>query len=381
MVGHALLSPSGAYRWIHCPGSALACVDIPDPGSPYAAEGTFAHEIAAATLLGLSLQSFLGFSRNGFTADQEMLDHIQVYVDYVRELAWIPGATLRIEERVHFDRTTYGTADSVIHVAPQRTLHVVDLKFGQGVGVDADNNAQLRIYGLAALRTFQLDSVQEVHLHIVQPRYGAGEPSVEIMSRGALEEWAEEVIEPAKSLALDDQAPRSAGPWCRFCKAAPVCSTLRAYGVSQAVGVFEDPKTLAPAKTPRDPKTLTPETISGLLEAFPLVEHWIKVVREHAHNLASSGVGVPGHKLVRKQGLRRWTDEALAEDLLRVHIGDAAVTSKVVTPAAAERALKKNPELWSIVAPLVEIPDRGTALVPESDKRPAWSPDAVFTDL
>ena len=43
---HSLLSPSGAYQWMACTPSAMLARQFPDTGSPAAAEGTLAHELA-----------------------------------------------------------------------------------------------------------------------------------------------------------------------------------------------------------------------------------------------------------------------------------------------------------------------------------------------
>ena len=43
---HALLSASGAHRWLKCPGSARLETLFEDKDNDFAAEGTLAHEIA-----------------------------------------------------------------------------------------------------------------------------------------------------------------------------------------------------------------------------------------------------------------------------------------------------------------------------------------------
>ena len=47
---HALLGASSSARWLACSPSARVCEDIPETESPYAAEGTLAHEICELKL-------------------------------------------------------------------------------------------------------------------------------------------------------------------------------------------------------------------------------------------------------------------------------------------------------------------------------------------
>ena len=47
MAKHAKrFSPSAAERWMTCPGSVTACLDLPNESSSYADEGTAAHYMA-----------------------------------------------------------------------------------------------------------------------------------------------------------------------------------------------------------------------------------------------------------------------------------------------------------------------------------------------
>ena len=45
MAKHAYLAASASERWLHCPPSAKLCAQEEDPGSPYAQQGTDAHEL------------------------------------------------------------------------------------------------------------------------------------------------------------------------------------------------------------------------------------------------------------------------------------------------------------------------------------------------
>ncbi len=48
----------------------------------------------------------------------------------------------------------FGTADALI--IANNTIEVIDLKYGKGVKVDAQNNPQLMLYGLGAFRGIRL---------------------------------------------------------------------------------------------------------------------------------------------------------------------------------------------------------------------------------
>lgn len=77
-----------------------------------------------------------------------------------------------VEQRVDFSRWVrqgFGTADALI--IADGTLHIIDLKYGSGIEVSAEDNPQLKCYGLGALDQFgDLYDIDEVRLTIYQPR-------------------------------------------------------------------------------------------------------------------------------------------------------------------------------------------------------------------
>jgi hypothetical protein len=50
-MAHAVCSPSGAVRWMNCPGSVREEARYPEQSSVYAQIGILIHEIAAQALL------------------------------------------------------------------------------------------------------------------------------------------------------------------------------------------------------------------------------------------------------------------------------------------------------------------------------------------
>jgi hypothetical protein len=155
MADHALLSASGSERWLNCPPSARLTENYPDAKSDYAAEGSAAH-----TLCEYKLKAALGIPAADPTEDlsyynAEMEDCADGYAAYVLELVEearqsCPDPLVLIEQRLDFSRYVeggFGTGDCVI--VEDGTLHVVDYKHGQGVQVEATDNAKPTMSGLA----------------------------------------------------------------------------------------------------------------------------------------------------------------------------------------------------------------------------------------
>jgi len=74
-MAHAPCSPSGAARWMTCPGSIREEARYPETSSVYAQIGTAIHELAAKALIsGAEVEE-----TPTLTADQ-----VRIAVDYVR---------------------------------------------------------------------------------------------------------------------------------------------------------------------------------------------------------------------------------------------------------------------------------------------------------
>lgn len=378
-MSHAKLAPSSAHRWMACPGSVALCEGLPDQTSEYAAEGTVAHEVAARCLeSGGDAAEYLDSVLDGHRVTDEMAQAVQYYVDAVRgQILMEADAELLVEQKVTVTSTLYGTADALLFGA--RTLHVFDLKFGSGVFVDVEDNLQLQIYAIGALLTHAAKciNITQVALHIVQPRYygGAAPWRTKVYQREDLEALHGQLLVAAKAIEADD-APLQSGDHCRWCKAKTICPRLRADAVEAAQHVFAPP---AEAVEPPRAELLAPADLARLLPLFDRVEEWMSAVRKEAFERAQRGQPIDGYKLVQKIGLRRWTDEQAARELLEANGVEPYGEPSLISPAQAEKALaKQNKKLRELVEPLTFKPATGTLLVPDSDKRPALSSGAVF---
>lgn len=149
---------------------------------------------------------------------------------------------------------------------------------------------------------------------------------------------------------------------CRWCLAAPKCPAMRQKANAVARRVFSN-------ELPYDPAEL-----AATLDQLPILEAWIKNVREFAYAEAEKGHDIPNYKLVDKRPTRKWRNEDDAEDFLAEFNIDIYEPRKLISPATAEKLLPKEDR--DELAGHIIKESSGHALVHESDKRPAVRTDA-----
>jgi hypothetical protein len=393
MSSHAELSPSSAARWMRCPGSVKACDGLPDEPSKFADEGTAAHFLASECLtrdeepfshLGRTIlvtragAEWLpkgwaaGNAASSFLVDQDMCLAVLDYVDYVRGVAKSTGGQTLVEQRLPIDSITgeagaHGTSDAVI--LAERELIVIDLKYGRGVAVDAEDNEQLQIYALAAFREFSLaQDFDRVRMVIHQPRLGA--VSEATLSIDDLADFGERVLEAAGFTQYPDALLNPSEEACRWCRAKATCPALRA----EVVELFG----AVPA-----PQAESADVLADCMAKVDLIEGWCKAVRAEVETRLLTGKPVRGWKVVQgKRGNRKWTSEAEAEEALKAmrikH--DQMYDYSVISPTTAEKLAKTEvigPRQWPKLQALITQAEGKPSVAPESDKRPALVMSAV----
>lgn len=227
---HAKLSASGSKRWLACPGSIVLEAQYPEEDSPYAAEGTRAHALAEITLRHLVLGRVLAedvAEARAKADNDEMRRAVDDYVTYCKDLYDAmalkhKSAKAFVEERVSYAEWVpegFGTVD--FSVIGGGEMHIVDLKYGKGVPVDAVDNPQPRLYALGALHEYGfIYDIDTVTTHIVQPRLNS--ISTETLSVDELMSWTKDVKAKA-AVAFNDTRAYQPGEHCKFCKARATC--------------------------------------------------------------------------------------------------------------------------------------------------------------
>lgn len=402
MSTHALLSPSGAARWMCCPGSVALESVLPDSSSDFADEGTAAHELAALALTeGKDCMAYYGrqIEVNGkhYAVDMEMVENVQAYVDRTRAI----GGELFVEQRLSIQHLTgeddaYGTSDAVIVAGTE--LVIRDLKYGRGVKVDAAGNEQLRIYALAALAEFELVyEIETVRLCIDQPRLGY--VSEDVMPVDELREFAARVAVAASvcdSLirthqdtgTVDVEHLNPGEKQCQFCRAKATCPALRNHVLTTVADDFVDlDEPIAPQLAHAADRVTDNALLGNLMGAVDLIEAWCKAVRGKVEAELFAGNAVPGYKLVEgRRGARQWGNPADAEALMKTMRmkTEEMYDLKIISPTTAEKlhkAGKIGPRQWPKVQELITQADGKPSVAPESDKRPALVMQAAEDDF
>ena len=167
-TSHTLLSPSSSHRWLKCTPSALLESYEPGEASVYAQEGTEAHALAELKLRYkykyISQQQyeteFNSFVNNSEYYNSEFEEYVDVYVNEVSKIFENNIYNkIVLEEKVYFEDIVpngSGTSDCIL--IGDDTIHIIDLKFGKGVKVLAEDNPQLRLYALGAVSNYIRES-------------------------------------------------------------------------------------------------------------------------------------------------------------------------------------------------------------------------------
>jgi hypothetical protein len=304
---------------------------------------------AIAMLLDGKVESVIGMEYNGIILTQELYDDkIAVALAALDEIDPDKRMEFAVESRVGFGDLlpgVFGSADLLGRIG-NRAI-VLDWKFGDGVVVDAVENAQGMFYAGAAMRTpetqWVFDGATEIEIIIVQP------PMTRrwVTTPARIKQFEAELVAAVKQSQKDDAA-FNAGDHCRWCAAKPVCPKM-----TGEVDRF--------MKTSL--QTIDATQIGRYLQQADQIEDFIKSLREMAFTMLENDVLVSGYKLVAKRGTRQWANE---DDAIKF-LGDKAFESKLISVAQAEKLVGKK----NFPQELAVSVSSGNTLANEDDPRPA----------
>lgn len=367
MSSHAFLSPSASHRWLNCPPSAKLCAALPDQTSPYAAQGTDAHELCAYLVEKALGRDVKDPTESLSFYDAEMQTCAEGYAEFVMqeyELAkqTCPDTDVLIEQKVDFSKWVEGgtgTADCIL--LSDGTAEIIDYKHGLGVMVSAESeefggNPQLMCYALGLIDMFDgIYNIDTIRMAIYQPR--RDNVSICQMSKDDLMKWADETLAPTAILATKGEGEFKAGDHCQFCKVKATCRKRAEYNLEMAKYDFEVPA------------TLEDHEIEAILMKVDQLTSWAEDVKEYALNQALQGKEYEHFKVVEGRSNRKYTDE----NAVAFAVKDAGFDpyEKKLLGITAMTSLLGKKKFDELLGGLTMKPPGKPTLVSKSDKRPA----------
>jgi len=364
MSDHAVLSASGAHRWLNCLPSARLELEFVNNESSAAAEGTAAHALCEHKLKkALHMRSKRPVSV--YNSD-EMEEHSDAYVEFVMEQLELAKQSctdplILIEQRLDFSCYVpqgFGTGDCII--IADKKLHIIDFKYGMGVLVDAVDNPQMKLYALGALEIYDsLYDIKEVSMTIFQPR--RENVSTWTIRVEALKDWAEKELKPRAKKAYDGEGEYLPGEWCTFCRAAVKCRARAEEKLKLAQSEF------------KLPPLLTDSEIEEVLSKLSDLTKWANEIIAYATDAAvNHGKEWHGFKVVEGRSVRKYKDEDAVAEVAKANGYKDIFRQSLITLTEMERLMGKS-KFEKILGDLIYKPPGKPTLVPLSDKRPAMN--------
>lgn len=394
---HALLSASSAKKWVHCPPSARLEASLPDVETDDSRKGTLAHSFCELKLQKLFTdknmtervyKGRLKKLRQDPYYEQEMERFTDEYTDYVSEIAFgFPAQPyVAVEKRLDYSPWApegFGTGDCVILYG--KDLHVVDFKYGKGIPVKAEGNYQLALYALGAWHEFgMLFPIENVHLHIVQPRIPNN--SAWDTSLKELLAWGDLVVKPAAQKAFRGEGEFRPADYCKgdtenycksgFCKAYGRCRATAEKNLQLMGEAWDESRNQS-----RLPPLLSWEEAGGLLKRAMFLKDWVEKLEKAALKELVSGGAVPGWKIIEGRSSRGLSDaDAAFAELVKAGYEEAVLYKRSpIALGELEKMLSKE-HRQAILSKYIVKPQGKPTLAPEDDARPAMELQRVTAE-
>jgi hypothetical protein len=372
MGRHAVLSASSSHRWTKCTPAARLELEFDDTESSAAAEGTAAHALAEHKLRrALKMRSKKPISP--FDCD-EMDEYTDAYVDFVLEQLELAKQScsdplVLIEQHLDFSKYVpdgFGTGDCIL--ISDKALHIIDLKYGMGILVNAERNSQMMLYSLGALEIYDsLYDIDEVSMTVFQPR--RDNVSTWTIPVDDLRDWAENELRIKAELAFKGEGEYCPGDWCTFCRAAVKCRARAEEKLKLAQSEFRLPPLLSDAE------------IEDVLGKLNDITKWANDLLAYATDAAvNHGKEWSGYKVVAGRSVRKFKDEDYVAEAAKANGYKDIYRQSLITLTEFEKLMGKA-KFNEVLGDLVYKPLGKPTLVPISDKRPAINVSNATNDF
>ena len=366
MAAHAILSASSSNRWLTCTPSPRLEATLPEPKKAkgsfnFSEEGTTAHTLAEIKLLhhyghidSAEFKREYEIIKLSQYYNEEFEAFVDNYVVYVRSQIG-EGDKPMFEQKVDYSDWApegFGTADVII--LSDTKVRVIDLKFGAGIPVSAEDNSQLRLYALGAWNKFKEDypNIRDIEYTIVQPRLNSITTDSTTLKK--LIEWADYFVKPKAKRAWVGEGEFIAGDHCQFCRAKAQCRARADFNTALARMDF------------RDPPLLSDLEISEVLDKAQDLRSWVGDIEDYALGRAVDTGELPtGYKLGKTTTHRKITDHALAAEVLKskgVPTNELWEPAKLKSLAQLEKLAAKG-QIVSWLGALVQRPEGSPKLI------------------
>ena len=360
MGKHALLNASSAHRWLTCPPLPRLENFFEKEVSEVANEGTDAHRLSEYKLRKVLSEKVRKPKLKYF--DKDMDSYTDDYVNYIVEtIENIKKSTkdpiVLIEQRLDFSNYVpdgFGTGDCII--IADKTLHIIDLKYGRGVEVSAEENPQMMLYALGALNIYDaLYDIDEVVMTIFQPRkynISSSEKSVE-----ELKNWADTVLKEKAELAFNGLGVVTYGPWCQFSNCNVVLRARKDYHDNLMRFQLCSPHLLNDAE------------IEEVLEHIDDLVKWASEIKEYATKITlENDKEWSNYKLVEGRSIRKIKDEERVAEILKENGYNDIYKTSLLTLTELQKLLGKD-KFNELLGDYIIKPEGKPTLVLKSDKR------------
>lgn len=383
---HALLSASSASRWLVCTASPRFEENFPETTSEYAEEGRLAHSFCELKVLkkfttSITQKTFttrINKLKKNEKYQPEMEKTSDLFIEHLTELAMSYDAPPYVAAEVRVDFSEYvpegfGTCDNIMIGGD--TITITDYKHGKGVPVSAEQNSQMMLYALGALKKYAPiygDTIKKARLCIDQPRI-QNELSIWETTVDELKAWGTSIRPTAEKafMGLGEYVP---GEHCRFCRGKAQCKARA--DIHTAVEEFKD--CVPEAKAEPGQNTLTNAQIGDLLVRCADLVSWYKDLEEYALNATLNGEEIPGWKAVAGRANRTFTDQdAAIKAVIAAGYDESLVYERKPLTLSALETLMGKKEFAEKIGQFVTQPLGKPTLVPTSDKRPPYNPAAA----